>query len=83
MFFKLRPHLQPNEKAQVEYSWQWIADCIGKHRFNLPVLSSKDLLTGLSIDEFINTIAVHLQHNVDPLKVVLEPQLLEKCGSGG
>lgn len=83
MFFKSRPNLSPNEKAQVEFCFQWIADCLGPDRMRLPVLRSDELLTGQTMSEIVNTVGHHLQHNVDQLKTVMEPQLLEKCGSGG
>lgn len=83
MFFKTRPNLSPNEKAQVEYCFQWIADCIGPDRMRLPVTRSEELLSGQSMDEFVKTIGSKLQHNIDQLNIVLEPQLIEKCSSGG
>ncbi len=83
MFFKSRPNLSPNEKAQVEYCFQWIADCVGPDRMRLPVLRSDELLSGLSIDQSVSVIGSHLQHDVDQLKTVIQPQVLEKCGSGG
>lgn len=83
MFFTARPNLAPNERAQVEYCFQWIADCIGAQRMRLPVLRLNQLLTGQSMDNFVRTVGNHLQHNVDQLKIVMEPQLLEKLSSGG
>lgn len=83
MFFTSRPNLPSNEKAQVEYCFQWIADCVGHDRMRLPVLRSEELLTDLTASELLKRVGSHLQHNVDKLKIVLEPQLLEKCGSGG
>ena len=83
MFFTSRPNLSPNEKAQVEYCFQWIADCIGQDRMRLPVLRSGDLLPGQTMSETVKAVGGHLQHNVDQLEIVMEPQLLEKCSSGG
>lgn len=83
MFFTSRPNISPNEKAQVEYCFQWIADCIGSDRISLPVVGSDELLTDQTMSECVRAVGSHLQHNVDQLKIVMEPQLLEKCGSGG
>lgn len=83
MFFTSRPNLPPNEKAQVEYCFQWIADCIGQDRMRLPFLRSDELLIGQTMSECVGAIGRHLGHNVNQLKIVMEPQLLEKCGSGG
>jgi len=83
MFFTSRPNLSPNKKAQVEYCYQWLADCIGPDRMRLPVLRSNQLLSGQSMNDFVKTVGNHLQHNVDQLKIVMEPKLLEKLSSGG
>ena len=83
MFFKTRPNLPPNEKAQVEYCFQWIADCIGMQRLQLPVLRTADLVTGKSMEEVVRKVGDHLQHNTESINVLMEPALLEKCGSGG
>jgi hypothetical protein len=83
MFFKSRPNLPPNEKAQVEYCFQWIADCLGPDRMKLPVRRSEEYLSDKTMKQTIGAIGDHLHYNVDELNILNEPQLQEKCGSGG
>jgi hypothetical protein len=83
MFFSSRPNLAPNEKAQVEYCFQSLVDCIGADRMRLPVQTLDRLVIGQSASELLKTAGDHLGHNVDQLKIVIEPEVLEKCGSGG
>ena len=88
MFFAAKPNVTDGEKSRVEFYFQQLGECIGFDRFLLPVLSREKLL-GLvesgnqTNEQIIRFLGEHLEHDVDGLRVQLEPPQAANCSGGG
>lgn len=86
-FFKPTPGIDEHEKARIEFHLQQIGECLGSDMMKAPVLDpNSNFMNGgevESLDSILQTVARHLDHDVDELKVKTKPQELKKCGSGG
>lgn len=86
LFFKSRPPVTDNDKARIEFSLTQIALAVGAERTSSPFLTIQEF-EGWPRDEgvrgLLNRIGSHLQWDVTEVSISLQPQIIEKCGSGG
>lgn len=83
MFFKSRPNLGTNEKAQVEFGFEWISNFVGPDRLRFPVRLPNDLLGLPTANDVVVKLGRFLDHDVSGLKVLQQPATIESCGGGG
>mgnify|MGYP001223462001 FL=1 len=87
MFFAAKPNVTVGEKSRIEFYLQQLAETIGFERFRLPVLSRNTLL-GLiqseqNNEQIVAFLGEHLSHDIDAIRVQLDPQQAANCSSGG
>ena len=87
MFFAAKPNVTVGEKSRIEFYLQQLAETIGFERFRLPVLSRNTLL-GLiqseqNNEQIVAFLGEHLSHDIDAIRVHIDPQQAANCGSGG
>lgn len=85
--FKVKPNLADGEKAKVEFHFQQLAESVGYDRLKLEVQSKETLLglceSGMTAEQMLVFVGEHLSHDVNDVKIAIDPQQPEKCGGGG
>ena len=87
MFFKSKPNLPVTEKAQTEFYFQQVSECVGSDRIRLPVLNRKKLHDQLgdqpTPEAVVSLAANHLHHDASGIRTRIEPKQGAACGGGG
>ena len=86
-FFKSKPNIPDRDKARVEFQLQQLAERVGPAPFRNHVVIPTQVFgqnwKDASVDSIKELVARQLEYDVDPIKIQIVPQKLEKCGGGG
>lgn len=87
MIFSVKPCLPYFEKARIEFLLQRLAECIGVEAMKLPVLIPEETFArngqALPLEQILQLIGQHLNHDTSAIRIRIAPQILNTCGGGG
>ncbi|MEM1068764.1 MAG: hypothetical protein AAGI63_07700 [Planctomycetota bacterium] len=88
VFFRAKPNLSDTHKAQIEFYFQQVVECIGHERVRLPVLSLAAMMEPFeaepNADSVIRFAGKHLNYDTTGIQSHVEPKSTgASCSSGG